>query len=75
MTTLADLPAGASATVRGVTAEPSLEQRILEMGLLPGVQVKVLRFAPLGDPMEIRVMGYSLSLRRSEAACIEVEAV
>lgn len=73
MTTLAQISAGASATVTGIHAEPALEQRILEMGLLPGVQVKVLRFAPLGDPIEIKVMGYSLSLRRSEAACIEVE--
>lgn len=73
MTTLAQISVGASATVTGIRAEPALEQRILEMGLLPGVQVKVLRFAPLGDPIEIKVMGYSLSLRRSEAACIEVE--
>lgn len=73
MTTLADLSVGASARVINVTGQAALEQRILEMGVLPGVQVKVVRQAPLGDPIEIRVMGYSLSLRRSEAACIEVE--
>ncbi len=73
MTTLADLSVGASARVISVTGQAALEQRILEMGVLPGVQVKVVRQAPLGDPIEIRVMGYSLSLRRSEAACIEVE--
>ncbi|MBK8208103.1 MAG: ferrous iron transport protein A [Planctomycetes bacterium] len=73
MTTLADLPVGASARVITVTAQAALEQRILEMGVLPGVQLKVVRQAPLGDPIEIKVMGYSLSLRRSEAACIEVE--
>jgi Fe2+ transport system protein FeoA len=72
--TLANVPIGASARILSVKAEPALEQRILEMGLIPGVEVKVVRDALLGDPIEVRVMGYSLSLRRSEAACIEVEA-
>lgn len=71
--TLDKLPAGASGTVLDVGGEPALQQRLLEMGVLPGVEVKVVRFAPLGDPMEIKVMGYSLSLRKAEAAHVTVE--
>jgi Fe2+ transport system protein FeoA len=71
--TLAQLKVGASATVKDVSGDPQLQQRLLEMGVLPGVLVQVVRFAPLGDPMEIKVMGYSLSLRKSEAACVSVE--
>ncbi|MCZ7606193.1 MAG: ferrous iron transport protein A [Planctomycetota bacterium] len=71
--TLDKLPAGASGTVLDVGGEPALQQRLLEMGVLPGIEVKVVRFAPLGDPMEIKVMGYSLSLRKAEAAHVTVE--
>jgi ferrous iron transport protein A len=71
--TLDSLSAGTAATVTEVAGDPTLQQRLLEMGVLPGVPLVVVRFAPLGDPMEIKVMGYSLSLRRSEARCVEVE--
>ena len=71
--TLDKLPIGASATVLDVAGEPALQQRLLEMGVLPGVQVSIVRFAPLGDPIEIKVMGYSLSLRKAEAAHVTVE--
>lgn len=74
MTTLAQLVPGASGRVLDVTGDNALQQRILEMGILPGVEVSVVRVAPLGDPMEVRVMGYHLSLRKSEAACVVVEA-
>ncbi|MDC1141677.1 FeoA family protein [Planctomycetota bacterium] len=72
MTTLATIPVGDSATVVNVSGNADLEQRILEMGLLPGQVVTVVRTAPLGDPIEVEVMGYQLSLRKSEAAQIEV---
>jgi len=49
-----------------------LRRRIMEMGLTPGVLVRVRKIAPLGDPMEIHVRGYSLSLRRADAALVEV---
>jgi len=52
-----------------------LHQRLLEMGLFEGTDVEVVRFAPLGDPMEILVQGYHLSLRKSEAALVEVEVL
>ena len=51
----------------------ALVQRLCEMGLVPGAAVRVVRFAPFGDPMEVEVYGYHLSLRKSEAAWIEVE--
>lgn len=70
---LAKLPIGARARIADIIAEPSLEQRLLAMGLLPGTEVEVVRQAPLGDPIEIKVLGYSLSLRRSEAACVKIE--
>ncbi|MFM8385323.1 MAG: ferrous iron transport protein A [Planctomycetia bacterium] len=70
--TLADLPVGAHACVEAVEAAPGLMQRLLEMGLTPGTEVEVLRFAPWGDPIEIRLWGYLLTLRRSDARCVKV---
>lgn len=52
-----------------------IKKRILDLGLIPGSKVKVLREAPLGDPLEIMVSGFPLSIRRAEAACIFVEEV
>jgi Fe2+ transport system protein FeoA len=65
--TLADLPPGRSGTVAGVEGAPALVQRLLEMGLTVGTGVEVVRYAPLGDPMEIRLRGYLLSLRKNDA--------
>ncbi len=70
--TLADLAKGASARVRGHEGRDVVVQRLLEMGLTPGVEVRVVRFAPLGDPIEVRVRGYALSLRREDARCVLV---
>lgn len=71
--TLAQLKPGESAKVVDVGGESILQQRILEMGILPGVDVRLIRVAPLGDPMEFEVIGYRLSLRKTEAACVTVE--
>jgi len=71
--TLAQLKPGENARVVDVGGESSLQQRILEMGILPGVDVRLIRVAPLGDPMEFEVIGYRLSLRKTEAACVTVE--
>lgn len=73
MTTLADLPAGGRGRVRGVTGAPGLVQRLEEMGLTQGTEVEVVRFAPLGDPMEVRLWGYHLSLRKGDARAVAVE--
>ena len=61
---------GIVATLHG---EGSVYQRLLEMGVIDGTPVEVLRYAPLGDPMEIYVRGFHLTLRKSEAALVELE--
>jgi len=71
-TTLATLPTHASAAVTAIRGEGSLRRRLLELGLVPGVAVKLLRRAPLGDPLVIQVRGYDLSLRKAEADQVEV---
>jgi ferrous iron transport protein A len=73
MASLDHLRPGQCARIRAIQGAPSLVQRLLEMGLLEGEPVEVVGFAPLGDPMEIRLRDYCLSLRRNEAACITVE--
>ncbi len=70
--TLDQLRDGQRARVESVAGEDALVQRLLEMGLLDGEEVEVIGFAPLGDPMEIRLRDYRLSLRRNEAARIRV---
>ena len=66
--TLADLPSGARGVVRSVRCARSVARRLMEMGVLPGTPIRVVRVAPLGDPIELRLRGYALSIRRSEAA-------
>ena len=70
--TLGSLRPGHSARVVRVRGEGALQLRIMEMGLTRGVEVQVLKTAPLGDPLEIAVRGYVLSLRRADAALVEV---
>ncbi len=71
---LAQLAVGASALIKAYPQAGQAFTRIREMGLLPGTRVTLIRIAPLGDPIEIQVRGYRLSLRKSEAALIEVES-
>jgi len=72
--TLADLPIGACARIRTLTSDDTcLRCKLLSMGLVEGADVAVTRIAPLQDPIGIRVMGYDLSLRKSEARSILVE--
>src|SRR5436309_11578156 len=72
MPSLDQLRRGQRATVTAIAGEDGILQRLLEMGLLEGEEVEVLGFAPLGDPVEIRVRDYRLSLRRTEAARVLV---
>ena len=65
--TLTSLTAGASAVVAEIRVPPEHRGRLLEMGLLVGTPVQLVRFAPLGDPVEIKVRGYNLTLRKHEA--------
>lgn len=73
MKTLKDVPVGQSARVLKVGGEGPLRRRILDMGITKGVSFYVRKLAPLGDPMELTVRGYELSIRKSEAEVIEVE--
>jgi Fe2+ transport system protein FeoA len=68
MLSLDQLKTGQRARVCALKGDDALVQRLMEMGILEGEEVEVLGFAPLGDPMEIRLADYRLSLRRSEAA-------
>jgi Fe2+ transport system protein FeoA len=70
--TLADLAVGSPATVLAVGGERSIRRRLLELGLLPQTEVRVMHIAPLGDPLSLRVRNTTLSIRKSEAAQIEV---
>ena len=72
MTSLDQLCVGQRACVAALQGTDAIVQRLLEMGLLEGEELEVVGFAPLGDPMEIRLRDYRLSLRRSEAARVEV---
>ena len=73
--TLDELQIGQSATLTTVGGEGALRQHFLDMGLIPGEEVTLVRFAPLGDPMEIMVQGYELTLRKDDAQKIEVTNV
>ncbi len=69
---LLDLPLGQHAEIESIDCGRRLSRRLMEMGLLPGTRVRVVRVAPLGDPIELRLRNYSLSVRRAEAARIAV---
>ena len=70
--TLSNLPVGSEARVVSVNATNGVARRIMEMGVIPGVTVSVIKAAPFGDPIEVRVRGYSLAMRKTEADAIEV---
>ncbi len=72
LNSLAFLPVGAEAKVAAVHGDSAITRRLMEMGIVPGVSVRVVKTAPFGCPMEIRVRGYNLALRRAEAQAIEV---
>ncbi len=71
--TLGELRPGEKAKVVSIGTTGAMRQRILDMGVTPNVQVQLVKIAPLGDPVEITVRGYQLSLRKSEAALIQVQ--
>ena len=73
--TLKDLPVGSSGRVKAVGGQGALRQHFLDMGVIPGAEVSVVRLAPMGDPMELRLHGYELTLRKEDAAKIEIESV
>lgn len=72
MSTLKDVKVGHSARVLKVNGEGAVKRRIMDMGITKGITIKVRKVAPLGDPMELTVRGYELSLRKADAEMIEV---
>lgn len=73
--TLKDVKIGKSGVIRSIGGEGALRQHILDMGLVPGVEVTVVKFAPMGDPMELRIHSYELTLRLADAENIEIEPI
>ncbi|HEY5925811.1 MAG TPA: FeoA family protein [Kofleriaceae bacterium] len=72
-TSLAQIPLGKTATITSVDGPRAFRRRLLEMGLVPGVEVRVVTIAPLGDPLRIEIRGGQWSIRRAEAAQIGVD--
>lgn len=73
MKTLRDVPCGKTVKVSKLTGEGPVKRRIMDMGITKGVEVFVRKVAPLGDPVEVTVRGYELSLRKADAEMIQVE--
>lgn len=72
--TLDQMQPGEMGKVIKITGSGPIKRRIIDMGLVGGTQISVVKFAPLGDPMEIKVKNFNLSLRKTEAALIEVQS-
>ena len=73
MKTLRDVKIGGSAKVVKLYGEGAVKRRIMDLGITRGVEIRVRKVAPLGDPLEVTVRGYELSIRKADAAMIEVE--
>ena len=73
MSTLRDAACGQTVKVKRLTGEGPVRRRIMDMGITKGVEVYIRKVAPLGDPVEVNVRGYELSLRKDEAAQIQVQ--
>ena len=71
--TLKEVKIGRTATVKKVNGEGPVRRRIMDMGITKGVEIYVRKLAPLGDPIELNVRGYELSLRKADAEWIEIE--
>ena len=73
MQTLKEIPCGTTVTVKKLNGEGAVKRRIMDMGMTKGTSVIVRKVAPLGDPIEINVRGYELSLRKADAQMIEIQ--
>lgn len=73
--TLKDLPIGKTATVTAVGGEGALRQHFLDMGIIPMADVTMVKYAPMGDPVEVRIHSYELTLRLADAAKIEIDNI
>ena len=72
---LCDFSIGESGKIKAVKGEGRLRRRLFDMGVTPGAELTMRKKAPLGDPIEITLRGYELTLRKAEAACVEVEVI
>ena len=75
MSTLKEAKVGQTVTVVKLNGEGALRRRIMDMGITKGSEIHIRKVAPLGDPVEITVRGYELSLRKADDACVDVEPV
>ena len=73
--TLKEIPVGQSAVIEAVGGEGALRRHLLDMGVIPGAELTVVKLAPMGDPMEIQIHGYELTLRLADAAEIQVTPI
>lgn len=71
--TLGDAEVGSTVMVKKITGDGAYKRRIMDMGITKGSELYIRKLAPLGDPVEITVRGYKLSLRKNDAQCVEVE--
>ena len=72
MMTLRDLKIGESTRIKSVGGQGALRQHFLDMGVVPGAEIKLMKLAPMGDPIELEIRGYTLTIRKEDAAKIEV---
>jgi len=70
---LSDFTVGERGVIKSVSGEGRIRRRLFDMGVTPGAEVVMRKLAPLGDPIEVTLRGYELTLRKVEAACVEVE--
>lgn len=70
---LSELEIGESGKILSVSGEGAIRRRLFDMGVTPGAGVSLRKRAPLGDPIEVNIRGYELTLRKAEAACVSVE--
>lgn len=75
MSTLKDIPCGKTVKVLSLNGKGALKRRIMDMGITKGCEIFVRKVAPLGDPVEVNVRGYELTLRKQDAEIIEVEEI
>ncbi len=71
---LCDFAAGERGVIKSVGGEGRVRRRLFDMGVTPGAEVALVKRAPLGDPVEVTIRGYQLTLRKTEAQCVETEA-
>ncbi len=71
--TLDDFQVGETGKIKAVAGEGKIRRRLFDMGVTPGAEVLLRKKAPLGDPVEVTIRGYELTLRKSEAACVTME--